>query len=76
MTPLKRYQKDIAEHGFQRDEAQHQAVVALDKLYHDIVEFQSAPIPQLSKWQKLMGKKVEMPQPPKRFVLLGRGRPR
>lgn len=65
MTPLKRYQKDIAEHGFQRDEAQYQAVVALDKLYHDIVEFQSAPIPQLSKWQKLMGKKVEMPQPQK-----------
>ncbi|MBE4388759.1 cell division protein ZapE [Vibrio parahaemolyticus] len=71
MTPLKRYQKDIAEHGFQRDEAQHQAVVALDKLYHDIVEFQSAPIPQLSKWQKLMGKKVEMPQPPKGLYFWG-----
>ncbi|EOB4120267.1 cell division protein ZapE [Vibrio parahaemolyticus] len=71
MTPLKRYQKDIAEHGFQRDEAQQQAVVALDKLYHDIVEFQSAPIPQLSKWQKLMGKKVEMPQPPKGLYFWG-----
>ncbi len=71
MTPLKRYQKDIAEHGFQRDEAQQQAVVALDKLYHDIVEFQSAPIPQLSKWQKLMSKKVEMPQPPKGLYFWG-----
>ncbi|GAJ69854.1 ATPase, AFG1 family [Vibrio sp. JCM 18904] len=57
MTPLQQYQKDIAEHGFQRDEAQYQAVVALDKLYHAIVEFQSAPVPQLSKWQKLMGGK-------------------
>ncbi|WP_319553644.1 cell division protein ZapE [uncultured Vibrio sp.] len=71
MTPLERYQKDIAEHGFQRDEAQHQAVTALDKLYHAIVEFQSAPMPQLSKWQKLMGKKVEMPEPPKGLYFWG-----
>ncbi|WP_319536166.1 cell division protein ZapE [uncultured Vibrio sp.] len=71
MTPLEQYQKDIAEHGFQRDEAQHQAVTALDKLYHAIVEFQSAPTPQLSKWQKLMGKKVEMPDPPKGLYFWG-----
>lgn len=71
MTPLERYQNDIAEHGFQRDEAQHQAVTALDKLYHAIVEFQSAPTPQLSKWQKLMGKKAEMPQPPKGLYFWG-----
>ena len=71
MTPLERYQKDIAEHGFQRDEAQHQAVTALDKLYHAIVEFQSAPMPQLSKWQKLMGKKVEMPESPKGLYFWG-----
>ncbi|MGI2945778.1 cell division protein ZapE [Vibrio diabolicus] len=71
MTPLQQYQKDIAEHGFQRDEAQYQAVVALDKLYHAIVEFQSAPVPQLSKWQKLMGKKVDMPEPPKGLYFWG-----
>ena len=71
MTPLQQYQKDIAEHGFQRDEAQYQAVVALDKLYHAIVEFQSAPVPQLSKWQKLMGKKIDMPEPPKGLYFWG-----
>ncbi len=71
MTPLKRYQQDVAEHGFQHDEAQKQAVVALDKLYHAIVDFQSAPIPQLSKWQKLMGKKAELPTPPKGLYFWG-----
>ncbi|WP_440873420.1 cell division protein ZapE [Vibrio diabolicus] len=71
MTPLQQYQKDIAEHGFQRDEAQYQAVVALDKLYHAIVEFQSAPVPQLSKWQKLMGKKIDMPEHPKGLYFWG-----
>lgn len=71
MTPLQQYQKDIAKHGFQRDEAQYQAVVALDKLYHAIVEFQSAPVPQLSKWQKLMGKKIDMPEPPKGLYFWG-----
>ncbi|HDU8578146.1 cell division protein ZapE [Vibrio antiquarius] len=71
MTPLQQYQKDIAEHGFQRDEAQYQAVVALDKLYHAIVEFQSAPVPQLSKWQKIMGKKIDMPEPPKGLYFWG-----
>ncbi|HHX8297745.1 TPA: cell division protein ZapE [Vibrio diabolicus] len=71
MTPLQQYQKDIAEHGFQRDEAQYQAVVALDKLYHAIVEFQSDPVPQLSKWQKLMGKKIDMPEPPKGLYFWG-----
>ncbi|MCG6222677.1 cell division protein ZapE [Vibrio diabolicus] len=71
MTPLQQYQKDIAEHGFQHDEAQYQAVVALDKLYHAIVEFQSAPVPQLSKWQKLMGKKIDMPEPPKGLYFWG-----
>ncbi len=71
MTPLERYQNDIAENGFQRDEAQHQAVAALDKLYHAIVEFQSVPVPELSKWQKLMGKKVQAPQPPKGLYFWG-----
>ncbi len=71
MTPLERYQNDIAENGFQRDEAQHQAVAALDKLFHAIVEFQSTPTPELSKWQKLMGKKASLPQPPKGLYFWG-----
>lgn len=71
MTPLERYQNDIAENGFQRDEAQHNAVAALDKLYHAIVAFQSAPAPELSKWQKLMGKKTQIPQPPKGLYFWG-----
>ncbi len=76
MTPLERYQNDIAENGFQRDEAQHKAVAALDKLYHAIVAFQSAPAPELSKWQKLMGKKNANTSAAKRPVLLGRSRAR
>lgn len=71
MTPLKRYQRDIAEHGFQPDEAQHAAVTALDKLYYAIAEFQTAPIPQLSTWQKLLGKKAELPKPPKGLYFWG-----
>ncbi|MGR4989568.1 cell division protein ZapE [Vibrio rotiferianus] len=71
MTPLKRYEKDIVDNGFQRDEAQHNAVVALDKLYHDIIAFQAAPVPQVSKWQKLLGKKPELPEPPKGLYFWG-----
>jgi len=71
MTPLQQYQKDIAEHGFQCDESQYQAVIALDKLYHAIVEFQSIPVPQLSKWQKLIGKKIDLPEPPKGLYFWG-----
>ena len=73
MTPLQRYQQDIAEHGFQHDEAQYNAVVALDKLYYATTEFQSAPTPQLSTWQKLLGKKPDIPQPPKGVIFLGWG---
>ncbi|AUI85268.1 cell division protein ZapE [Vibrio azureus] len=71
MTPLKQYQNDIAEHGFQHDEAQHQAVVALDNLYHAIVEFQSTPPPTLTTWQKLLGKKAVKPAPPKGLYFWG-----
>ncbi|MGR5205814.1 cell division protein ZapE [Vibrio sp. PID17_43] len=71
MTPLERYKKDIADHGFQRDDAQYNAVVALDKLYHAISDYQSAPIPQLSTWQKLLGKKSELPEPPKGLYFWG-----
>ena len=35
MTPLEIYNNDIKEHGFQKDAAQLQAVLALDNLYHE-----------------------------------------
>ena len=71
MTPLEQYQNDIAEHGFQNDEAQHQAVLALDKLYHAIVKFQATALPTLTIWQKLIGKKIAKPAPPKGLYFWG-----
>lgn len=56
MNPVKKYEQDIKEHGFQRDPAQEQAVQALDQLFHQFQEYQNAPVPQLTRFQKLMGK--------------------
>ncbi|MCK6264796.1 cell division protein ZapE [Vibrio sp. ZSDE26] len=60
MTPKEKYEKDIKEHGFQRDEAQFQAVEALDGLYHQIINYLNAPKVSLSRWQKLLGPKVSL----------------
>ncbi|WGW01838.1 cell division protein ZapE [Vibrio sp. YMD68] len=64
MTPRQKYEKDIKEHGFQRDEAQFLAVDALDKLHHQIIEYLNAPKVSLTRWQKLMGKKIDSPVVP------------
>lgn len=71
MTPLQRYKQDIAQNGFQRDEAQYHAVLALDNLYHAFMEYQALPVPELSRWQKLLGKKAELPEPPKGLYFWG-----
>ncbi|MDF2153297.1 cell division protein ZapE [Vibrio sp. CAU 1672] len=71
MTPLKRYKQDIAQNGFLRDDAQYRAVLALDNLYHAIIQYQALPAPELPRWQKLLGKKVELPEPPQGLYFWG-----
>ena len=57
MNPIKKYEQDIKEHGFQRDPAQEQAVKSLDELFHQFQDYMNTPIPQLTRFQKLLGKK-------------------
>ena len=76
MNPVKKYEQDIKEHGFQRDPAQEQAVQALDQLFHQFQEYQNAPVPQLTRFQKLMGKKTTIAYATKRALFLGRSRAR
>lgn len=71
MNPIKKYEQDIKEHGFQRDPAQEQAVQALDQLFHQFQEYQNAPVPQLTRFQKLLGKKPQLPTPPKGLYFWG-----
>ncbi len=71
MNPIQKYEQDIQEHGFQRDPAQEQAVQSLDKLFHEFQDYLNAPTPQLTRFQKLMGKKLELPQPPKGLYFWG-----
>lgn len=61
MNPIKKYEQDIKEHGFQRDPAQEQAVKSLDELFHQFQDYMNTPIPQLTRFQKLMGKKTKIP---------------
>ena len=55
MNPIKKYEQDIKEHGFQRDPAQEQAVKSLDELFHQFQEYMNTPIPELTRFQKLLG---------------------
>lgn len=64
MTPLEIYQKDIKEHGFQQDDAQLEAVSALDVLYHQYIEYIKTPV--MSKptgWKNWFGKKAQVSAP-------------
>lgn len=64
MTPKEKYENDIKQHGFQRDEAQFNAVEALDLLHHQIIEYLNAPRVSLTRWQKLLGQKEKAPTVP------------
>ncbi|MDG3089081.1 cell division protein ZapE [Vibrio hannami] len=71
MTPLEKYKKDIEEFGFQKDSAQENAVTQLDKLFSEYKHYESQPIPTLSRFEKLLGKKV-VPNPlPKGIYMWG-----
>ena len=43
MNPVKKYEQDIKEHGFQRDPAQEQAVKSLDELFHQFQDYMNTP---------------------------------
>lgn len=71
MTPLDSYKKDIKEHGFQQDDAQLQAVTALDTLYHQFVQYVNTPIEQVTGWKSWFGKKAQPPAAPKGLYFWG-----
>lgn len=71
MTPLEIYQKDIKEHGFQKDAAQLQAVSALDKLFHEFIDYMSTPVEKPSGWRKWFSKEAPPPQVPKGIYFWG-----
>ncbi|HEY7774006.1 MAG TPA: cell division protein ZapE [Marinagarivorans sp.] len=53
LTPVQRYQQDLASEGFVRDAAQAEAVEALQAVYDRLMAQ-----PELSWWQKLLGHQV------------------
>ncbi|MEH0742192.1 cell division protein ZapE [Vibrio cholerae] len=61
MTPLEIYQNDIQKNGFQSDPAQLQAVTALDRLYHQFIDYQAHPQPQVTGWKAWFGKRAAAP---------------
>ncbi len=64
MTPKQKYLQDIELNGFSVDAAQTQAVDSLDRLYHELIEYQQAPEPQLGRLARWLGKKPAVtPQP-------------
>ncbi|ENM5933850.1 cell division protein ZapE [Vibrio mimicus] len=71
MTPKQRYEKDLQRPDFYSDEAQARAVEALDNLYHQWIEYLSQPVVRPSVWQKLLGKKTHVSQPPKGLYMWG-----
>jgi len=71
MTPKQRYQQDLKQSDFQQDEAQAQAVDALDHLYHQLIEYFNTPVVRPSRWQKLLGKQEQKPQLPKGLYFWG-----
>ncbi|NOH71419.1 cell division protein ZapE [Vibrio pectenicida] len=71
MTPLEIYIKDIKQHGFQQDEAQLEAVQALDKLYHELVQYLNTPVATISGWRRFFSKKTSQVATPKGLYFWG-----
>lgn len=61
MTPLEIYQKDIKEHGFQKDAAQLQAVSALDRLYHEFIDYMATPVEKKTRWRNWFNRREPQP---------------
>jgi cell division protein ZapE len=71
MTPKQRYDQDLQKGTFQQDEAQAQAVEALDTLYHQFVDYIDTPAPKKSGLKKWLGKSRNTPVVPKGLYLWG-----
>lgn len=71
MSPLEKYEHDLKHNGFQKDVAQRNAIEALDALYHQYLNYCAQPEPQLTRWQKLLGKQPQGKQPPKGLYFWG-----
>ncbi|EGU38894.1 cell division protein ZapE [Vibrio scophthalmi] len=71
MTPLQRYQQDVENHGFQVDDAQRQAVQALDSLYHQMIAYIEAPVVVVPKWKSWLGKTPAPPDAPNGLYFWG-----
>ncbi|MBU2896289.1 cell division protein ZapE [Vibrio hepatarius] len=71
MTPLEIYIKDIKQHGFQQDEAQFEAVRALDALYHEFVHYLNTPAETISGWRRWFSKKTSQVAIPKGVYFWG-----
>ncbi len=57
MTPIEKYNKDITEYGFQADNAQKKAVESLDRLFHEMIEYQQKPAPEAPTFFQSIAKK-------------------
>lgn len=66
-----RYEKDLQRTDFYSDEAQARAVDALDNLYHQWLNYLNQPVVRPSVWQKLIGKKPTVTQPPQGLYMWG-----
>lgn len=70
MTPKQQYQYDLEHRGYQKDPAQLFAVEKLDSLYHQFVEYVSAPVKKNSVFSHLWGHNIQT-SPPKGLYFWG-----
>ncbi len=71
MTPRQRYDQDLKDNNFQKDDAQLMAVDALDDLYHRFLAYLERPIERDSLLTRLLRKNVQRPIPPKGLYFWG-----
>lgn len=61
MTPLNKYQQDLKSDDFHYDAAQEQAVIALERLYQDLIK--PAPVAVKKSWLDNLKAKFSEPEP-------------
>ncbi|SDG64849.1 cell division protein ZapE [Vibrio xiamenensis] len=71
MTPLEKYQSDLKLPGFQKDNAQQRAVEALERLYHQCIEYTQQPVASVSRWKKWFTKPEATTPPPQGLYFWG-----
>lgn len=71
MTPIEKYERDLDELGFHKDEAQREAILKLNQLFLEYQDYLVAPRPQMSRMQKWLGKKAVEPELPQGIYMWG-----